>query len=243
MNKAILFGNGPSLDDIDFSVLKGRNDIKTYATNRIAGICRKERWYPDFYCVFFSAPHQGSTLQLADGTIKDYSAGNTNEAKEAQEDIRYVCANPDTKCYVHSWYQYFLEGSDNVTFTTPTLWSRFQEFPMGIMDKYSAPNNFLWWIATTSLFQLCVFHGIDTIGMVGVDGYDTNIENNHFGGYTGADPGNMKRSNQKIKRQHDVMSEFIERKGIKVYNLSNRSILDQYQNMTFEEFVAMGDKK
>ena len=238
MKKAIIMGNGPSLSKINFDLLK-ESKIPTYATNRIAGICRQKEWYPDYYCVFFAQPHQGSILKLPNGQSKNYSAGNIDEALETQKDISFVCENKNTTCYVHEWYRYFLKEQPNVSFVNPTLWDRFKEFPMGIMDKYSAPNNFLWWIATTSLFQLCVHHGIDTIGIIGVDGYDTSIKNNHYEGYSGADPGNMKRSNKKITRQHDVISDYLERKKIKAYNLSEQSIIKNYPSIKIEDFYNL----
>lgn len=232
-------GNGPSLSKINFDLLK-ESKIPTYATNRIAGICRQKEWYPDYYCVFFSAPHQGNRLLLTSGEVKDYSAGNKEEALSAQKDIEYLCNQESTVCYVHEWYKYFLKGDyKNVNFTIPRLWSRFQEFPMGIMDNHSAPNNFLWWIATTSLFQLCVYHEVDTIGMIGVDGYDTSLKNNHYNGYAGSDPACMQRSNKKITRQHKVISEYLGRKNISVYNLSEKSIIEDYPHISFDDFLSL----
>jgi len=239
MKKAIIMGNGPSLSTINFDLLQ-KSKIRTYATNRIATICREKDWSPDYYCVFFSAPHQGSRLLLPSGELKDYSAGNKQEALSAQKDIEYLCKNKSTVCYVHDWYKYFLKKEyTNVNFTNPRLWSRFQEFPMGIMDKHDAPSDFLWWIATTSLFQLCVYNKVDTIGIIGVDGYDLSLKNNHYEGYAGADPGNMKRSNKKIKRQHDVISEYLNRKNINVYNMSENSIVENYPHMNIEEFINL----
>ena len=239
MKKAIVMGNGPSLGAIDFDTLR-ESKISTYATNRIASLCREKNWHPNYYSVFFSAPHQGSRIVLPSGEVKDYSAGNREEGLSAQKDIEYLCNQENTTCYVHEWYRYFLKSEyRNVNFTTPRLWSRFEEFPMGIMDKYSAPNNFLWWIATTSLFQLCVYHEVDTIGIVGIDGYDLTLKNNHYEGYKGSDPGSMERSNKKIKRQHDVISDYLDRKKISVYNLSEKSIIQNYPFLSFENFLKL----
>lgn len=239
MKKAIIMGNGPSLKELDFEKLKD-SKIPTYATNRIAGLCKKKEWHPDYYCVFFSSPHQGSRLITPAGEIKDYSSGDKNEAYSAQKDIEYLCNHESTECYVHDWYRYFLKGDyKNVNFTTPRLWNRFEEFPIGIMDKHSAPNNFLWWIATTSLFQLCVYHNVDTIGLIGIDGYNLDVKNNHYEGYKGSDPGSMARSNKKIKRQHDVISDYLKRKNITAYNMSPNSIVDNYPNISFKSFLKL----
>ena len=240
MKKAIIMGNGPSLNTFDFETLK-KSDVNTYATNRIAALCQDKDWVPDYYCVFFSMPHQGSKRLFFDKTqgAKQYSSGNLQEGLDAQKDINFVCKNKQTACYIHEWYKYFIEPASNIKFVTPTLWDRFKEFPMGILDDHKAPNKFLWWIATTSLFQLCVHHEVDTIGLIGVDGYNIDIKNNHYKGYKGADPGNMIRSNKKIKRQHDVISEYLNRKNIKVYNLSENSILNHYQKTSFNEFLQL----
>ena len=39
---ALIFGNGPSLDSINFDLLKERKDIVTFATNRIATLCKEK---------------------------------------------------------------------------------------------------------------------------------------------------------------------------------------------------------
>ena len=239
MKKAIIMGNGPSLSKINFDLVK-ESKIPTYATNRIAGICRENNWHPSYYCVFFSGPHQGQVLKLPSGEIKDYSSGDKLEARMAQKDIEYLCEKEETTCYVHEWYRYFLKKEyKNVNFSHPHLWNRFKEFPMGIMDNHSAPDNFIWWIATTSLFQLCIYHEVDTIGIVGIDGYDLTLKNNHYEGYKGSDPGNMERSNKMIKRQHDVISDYLGRKKVSVYNLSEKSIIQNYPFLSFEKFLKL----
>jgi hypothetical protein len=239
MKKAIIMGNGPSLSELDFELLKG-SKISTYATNRIASLCKEKKWHPEYYCAFFSAPHQGQRLRLSTGEIKDYSKGSKEEGLSAQKDIEYMCRQENIVCYVHEWYKHFLkEDYKNVNFVKPKLWNRFQEFPMGIMDKYNAPNNFLWWIATTSLFQLAVHHDVDTIGMIGIDGYNTSIKHNHYDGYEGSDPGNMQRSNKKITRQHKVICEYLERKNINVYNMSEKSIIKNYPYISLDNFIEL----
>jgi hypothetical protein len=236
-SKALVMGNGPSLNTVDFDILK-KSDINTYATNRIANICRKNDWFPDYYCVFFAGPHQGSDLILPTGEIKSsYRHGNKKTGLGCQRDIKYVCENKETTCYAHTWYRYFLEESDNINFTTPTLWDRFKEFPMGIVDEFSAPENFLWWIATTSLFQLCDYHNIKNIGIIGIDGYGLELKENHYDGYEGSEPGNMKRSNRLIIRQHNVLKDYFDRNDIKVFNLSEKSILGHYPRTTFNKFL------
>ena len=42
--KALILGNGPSLDLIDFQNLKQKKNIKTFTCNRIAKLCKEKKW-------------------------------------------------------------------------------------------------------------------------------------------------------------------------------------------------------
>ena len=85
--KALIIGNGPSLDNIDFDLLKGDDNIVTFSTNQIADICKKNIWFPDFYTSFFCGPLRGRSYSFSDGTLINYN-GSYEKALEAQEDIK-----------------------------------------------------------------------------------------------------------------------------------------------------------
>ena len=236
--KFLVMGNGPSLRSVDFEQLNNSNVI-TLATNRISDICKKYNWHPDYYAAFFCEPFRGENIKLSSGKSLSYP-GSKKVAHETRADIDYVTSHAETTCYVHDWYRHFLEPKDNLTFNKPFKWNRFQELPLDCFDTFEAPNNFLWHIATTALFQLAFHLGPKTIGVIGQDGYDINKELNHFDGYRGTEPESVKKSlfaNERINRLHDAVKVYCDKNDVTIYNLSTESILKQHAHINFKNFM------
>lgn len=238
--KAVIMGNGPSLSTIDFDKFKDPN-VVTFATNRIADICKSKDWHPDYYAAFFCEPFRGETVKLPNGKVITYP-GDKRISMETREDIEHVSKNQKTTCYVHEWYKYFLKPRKNIVFTEPRLWNRFEDLPLNCFETYKAPENFLWHIATTALFQLCFSLNIKTIGVIGQDGYNIDKKLNHFAGYRGTEPESVKKSlfaNKRINRLHDAVKINCEKNDIEIYNLSEDSILEQHQYIDFNKFMEI----
>ena len=104
-----------------------------FATNRIAGICQINNWYPDIYSSFFCGPFTGKEYLTPDKKIINYS-GSLEKGIDAQKDIEYVVKNKDTICFVHHWYKLFLQEQENVKFIK-------HEFPT-VALLHRNPNQF-----------------------------------------------------------------------------------------------------
>lgn len=238
---ALILGNGPSLNDIDFNTLKSKKDIITFSTNRIAGICKENKWFPDFYTSFFSEPLKGKTYFTPDKKTIFYE-GDLEKAIETQNDIKFITNNDRTICFVHIWHKLFLENKENVNFIKPKKWDRFKDFPEKGFERNKIPRNFLWHSATTPLLQLCMFFNFSNIGIIGQDGYNLDEFENHYKGYKGYEHQNNAkkiRANKTIKLLHNAFKYSTEKRGLNVYNLSQTSILDQYRSLKISEFLEM----
>lgn len=228
--KALVMGNGPSLDLIDFDALKRSKNIKTFTCNRIAGLCKEKKWLPDYYTAFFAEPFRGTSRY----------PGTVEQAIGAREDINYIVSGKVTRCYLHTWYKEFVEPSDNVEFHNPVQVNRHKNFDIDTFSKFKTPESFLWYIAVTPLFQLCFQMGIKKIGIIGQDGHkiDSN-NNNHYGGYTGPDQhvDKIKLGNSRIVALQNAIKKHANKTGVEIYNLSNDSVINHYPDMSVEEFL------
>ena len=235
---ALILGNGPSLNDIDFNVLKTKKDIITFSTNRIAGICREQKWFPDFYTSFFSEPLKGKSYLTPDKKNIFYE-GDLEKAIETQNDIRFITDNHKTICFVHLWHKLFLENRENIYFIKPKKWDRFKDFPKKGFERNKIPRNFLWHCATTPLLQLCIYFNFSNVGIIGQDGYNLNEFDNHYKGYKGNEHENIEkkiRANKSITLLHNAFKFSSKKNNLNVYNLSQASILTQYKTIKISEF-------
>lgn len=238
--KAIVMGNGPSLDNLDFSLLKKNKDIITFSTNQVADICKKNDWFPNFYTSFFCEPLRGKPYSFPDGTSTNYG-GSYDKALKAQEDIKYITSNKETSCFVHEWYRKFIFDEKGVNFIKPHLWNRHVDFPENGFDKFKIPNKFLWHVATTPLFQLCFFFGFKKIAIIGQDGYKSQGEN-HFSNYKGHElktEEHINRANRKIHLLQNAVKRHAEKNEVDIYNLSTVSIINQHIDVNLDEFIML----
>jgi len=227
MNRALIMGNGPSLDLIDFKKLK-ESSVSTFACNKISKLCKEKKWHPDFYAAFFAEPFRGTRYP-----------GDIEQAKSARADIKYISGNSSTKCYLHKWYEEFVSPQDNVEFHDPLLINRHKRFDVDSFSKFKTPDTFLWHIAVTPLFQLCFQMGIKEIGLIGQDGHKIDKKNNHYSGYVGPEQAveKIKIGNDRIIALHDAVQDYATKNNISIFNLSDDSIINHYPYMNIEEFL------
>ena len=213
----------------------------TFATNRIAGICKKYNWHPNIYTSFFAGPFIGKEY-ITPNKKKIFYPGNLELGLESQEDIKYSVNRIETISFVHTWYKLFLEERENIEFVKPILWDRFKDFPKNAFFKYKLPKKFLWHNATTSLFQICFYIGCKNIAIIGIDGYKLETNNNHFSNYSGAEISTKEkkiRANRSIIKLQDAVSYYASKNDIRMHNLSKGSIIDHYQKHTLEDFLKI----
>lgn len=227
MKKALVMGNGPSLDLLDFSILKS-SDITTFACNKIAKLCQEKDWFPDYYTAFFAEPFRGTRYP-----------GSIQAAQSARDDIAFMTQNKSTKCYLHDTYREFIADSENVNFHSPFLVNKRAPISETFFEDKKIPENFAWHVAVTPLFQLCFALGFETIGIIGQDGHDENSKNHHYEGYEGPSQSKekFKIGNQRIIELQNAVSNYCKKNSIKIYNLSNCSVIEHYELAKFEDFL------
>ena len=221
-------GNGPSLDLVDFEKLKS-SSVMTFACNKISKLCREKDWHPDFYTAFFAEPFRGTRYP-----------GDIKRATLAREDIKYICGNMSTKCYLHEWYREFINPQDNIEFHDPVLIDRHKKFDITSFSKFKTPDTFLWHIAVTPLFQLCFQMGVTEIGLIGQDGYRIDKNNNHYSGYVGHEQPieKIKIGNDRMIALHDAIQNYSSRNSVSIFNLSEDSIINHYPQMSIDKFLS-----
>ena len=235
---AIIFANGPSINSINFELIKENKNLITLMTNQIADVCKINKFVPDFYTAFFCEPLRGKKYKL--NIFKNiYYPGKIQDALIAQKNILHLTQNNTTECFVNDYYKVFMHENKKCNFVKPKLWDRFHEFPEKAFEKFKLPRNFLWHVATTPLFQLCFYFDIKNIAIIGQDGYFINRESNHYKNYIGYEHSEyhkMESANKRISKLLEACNYYAAKKGIKIYNLSLESKFEQFEKITYEEF-------
>lgn len=238
---AILFGNGPSISDLDFEILKKNKNIITLTTNLISDICKRNNWYPNIYGAFFCEPLRGKEYQRLFKKNLNYP-GTIEQALYAQDCIKYLTENQNVECFLHCWYKNFLTSQDNINFVKPILWNRFKNFPKDAFQKYEMPNKFLWHNATTVLYQLSFYFKFKNIAIIGQDGYQLDKEC-HFENYKGPkilkDINYMKKVNLRIEKLLDAVEYSSKIRNINVFDLSQRSIFKHFPKIKLDQYLKI----
>ena len=241
-NKCLVLGNGPSLRQVNFNSLKS-SGITTFATNRVASICKRENWLPSFYAAFFCEPLRGQNIWFPE-TGKHLSyPGDRESAESTKKDIEYMCYNEKVTCFVHEYYRSFLNPDlmKNSYFVRPVQWNRHVDLPVDIFLK-TPRGQFLWHSATTQLFQLVFWLGINKMGIIGQDGFTRDLKINHYEGYVGNEqnPKKFEFANKRMKTLHSAVRHYVVKNGINSYNISDTSVIkDYHQKIDFRSFIEI----
>jgi len=219
--KAIIMGNGPSLSNVDLSLLQ-RSEIISFATNRLSLIYESTDWRPDFYCCFVSST-----------------------PKEWQKSISKACKSENTTCFVHERFSSFVENSENVNFIKNVFeHDRHGSIPKDLFD-ISVEDTFLKsYTAVVPLYQLCFYMGFKQICIVGQDGYK-GYGPDHFAKSYGQASGNSmnpakaRKINDRYTRLHKVIKNHAVKNDIQIYNLSKQSIIKEYEIIELDDFIRL----
>ena len=135
-----------------------------------------------------------------------------------------------------------MKEKQNIQFIKPILWDRFKSFPKNSFYKYKLPRKFLWHNATTTLFQICFHIGCKNIAIIGIDGYKLDSNKNHFSNYCGNEISSIEskfRANKSITDLQEAVFYYSKKNNINIFNLSKKSIINQYPKITFEEYLEI----
>lgn len=205
---ALILGNGPSLNELNFQEISSDPRITTFATNRIDVLFERTTWRPDYYTCFTSL---------------------SREDQKWKQSIRNVAECKQTKCFVMKHCKQWLGNKSNVEYVDVIEHNRHGKIPDNLFaaDFFSSPMKS--YSATTSLFQLAFSLGFKNLLICGQDGYDMSRSINHFSPSYGYDPGNFAASNDRLLRLHRVIKAHCENNSLCIKNLSRSSILNMYE--------------
>lgn len=204
---ALILGNGPSLQKINFDEILKNNQVVTFATNRINLVFGKTDWRPDYYVCFTS-------LSKTDSNWKN--------------SIREVVNSKKTKCYLLPECKAWLGDKENVEYVKVFEHPRNGPIPSDLFSIRTDDIFLKSFSATVPLFQLALSLEFKHLCIAGQDGYDSRRENNHFSKKYGYDPGNFEKSNKRLINLHLVLKNHCENGLIKIENISDISILEMH---------------
>ena len=236
---AIIFGNGPSISEIDFELIKENKNIVTLTTNQIADICIAKKFKPDLYTAFFCEPLRGKSYKINIFKSINYP-GNFENALIAQKNILHLSNYKSTICFLNHWYKVFMKEKENCHFVKPILWNRFIDFPENTFEKYKLPKRFLWNSATTPLFQLCFYFELKNIAIIGQDGYFEDKKSNHYKNYEGYEHNTLEKmasANERINQLLDACKFYAIKRDLNIYNLSKYSAFNQFKKVSIEQYL------
>ena len=222
--KAVIVGNGPSISDVDWDkiqILKENSDTLFLACNRISVLFDKTAWRPDIYsCLTSVSLTEKKWQESIDQCIQDETIisivfnnyKNKTKLKKLHDNIHFV-----HNVVEHQRHE--------------PIRRDFIDIPLdkGVIKSYSA---------TATLFQICNFLDIKTLGVIGQDGYIFEAGKNHFDDSYGFEASNFEKTNTRILAVHKELKRFFDKKGTSICNLSDKSILkDVYSNKNIFQFM------
>ena len=213
MKKAIIFGNGPALLEMDFDYLQRRTDIDTFACNRIDMIYEKTTWRPDYYFCFST---------------------NLRE-REWQSGLERIVSNKKTTCFLSEEISGFI-NSDNVIYVKNLKehW-RNSKIPDNLFETDFEKQQIKSYSATVPMVQYCFSKKYSRISILGQDGYIYDKGDNHFDKSYGYESGNFERTNKRIVRLHEVIKAHSKNIGTEVSILTSNSVIKMHKRINIED--------
>ena len=200
--------------------LVGREDVSTLACNRIDLLFGNTHWRPDYYFCFTSL-------------LKDGNSDWVNSVKAVAE-------NADTICFLHQGASGKVNHTNNTYFADNLFeHNRHRPIPDDLFDRNFDDVQLKSFSATVPLFQFCFSNNVKTIGIIGQDGYIFDQNNNHFDSKYGSESSNFKKTNHRIISLHHIIRKYAEKNGIRVYNLTKKSIIKVHPYISLEEFLNL----
>jgi len=210
--KAIVIGNGPSISSIDWDKVQScaaRKDVLFLACNRINILFNRTSWRPDIYSCLTSA----SLVEKQWQKSIDTCLGN-------EKIISIVFNRYKDRTNVENIH-------DNIIFTNKVI-EHYRHDPIkkNFINTPLAEGFLKSYSATTTLFQICNYLDIKSIGIIGQDGYIFESGKNHFDDSYGFEASNFNKTNKRLLMLHSELKRYFNQKGTNVYNLSNKTILE-----------------
>ena len=218
--KAIILGNGPSLNEINLDLLVNRKDVSTLACNRIDLLFDKTDWRPDYYFSF--------------------SIHAKEKKKEWVKSAATAAKNDKTVCFLHKELRSEIPNTRNVNFIKDLReHSRHSPIPSDLFEIDFNDVQLKSFSATVPLFQFCFSNKVKTIGIIGQDGYIFDENDNHFDFKYGYETNSFQRANERIIALHNIIKKHSLKNGIKVYNLTRRSIIKSHPHLELKDFLNL----
>ena len=223
IKKAVIVANGPSTKDQDWDTIKKTSSKNTIflACNRINLIFNSTSWRPDIYtCFATNALQKSSWINSVDACLsnKETTSFISNQFKKVSK-LKQFHKNV---VFCDNILEHHRNAPINKDFLNVDL-------SKGILKSYSA---------TAPLFQICDYLNVESIAIIGQDGYIFDEGENHFHEKYQDEPANYKKTNIRLKSLHSEFKRYFNKKKVKIYNSSPESIIqDIYEFVDLQKFA------
>lgn len=224
--RIFLLGNGPSLNDMDLSVLN--NEI-TFAMNRIDLIYSKTSWRPTYY-VFCSD-----------------NCRNSSWGKEWSRSVFNCSNNPTTTAFIWERYKKDIEKNSEALPLDVVYLNSLSENPIGNPKTFSKDAEKRLDKAGTTMnvaLQLAYYMGFDTTYLIGCDSNWKTATNtkrsgdpNHFSSKYYANIRNSKEEFRRMNETHKIARKAFDDAGKKIYNAGLNSAITAYDKVNFNSII------
>lgn len=207
--KAVIMGNGPSINDYKWDNFKERQDTIFLTCNRVSFLFEKTTWRPDIFSCFAKPSLEN----------KDWIQ-NVEECLSDDKIFSFIDKRFKTVSNIKNFHKncYFVDKI--------TEHSRHHPIKAGFIDHDLEECFVKSYSATATLFQICDNLNIEEICIIGQDGYNLKKGKNHFDSKYLDEASNFKKSNDRIFSMHKELNRYFSKKKVKVYNSSQNSILN-----------------
>jgi hypothetical protein len=213
--RAIVMGNGPSINNYDWDDLKKintetGNETIFLSCNRISNFYNSNNlvWRPDIFACFTRLSlHNEDWIESIDRCLKDENIYSFVNSK--YKDVSNL----------KSFH-------NNISFNRNIIeTSRFKKIKPNFINIPLDKGIIKTHSATATLFQIINYLNIKEIAIVGQDGYNLPEGENHFNNSYEFEPKDFKRSNNRILNLHIEFKRYFKSKGCVIFNGSQQSIL------------------
>ena len=218
---AVVMGNGPSINNYDWDSFINRESTVFLSCNRVSFLFEKTNWRPDIFSCFAKPGLENPEwIKNIDKCLRDDKIVSfVDERYRGVSSIK----NHHDNCH---FMRDIMEHSRHQPIQRDFINHDIQDF---IVKSYSA---------TATLFQICDSLNVESIAIIGQDGYNLEKGKNHFDQKYLDEASNFEKSNIRILAMHREINRYFSEKNIKIYNASKDSILKEiYEFKDLNSFV------
>ena len=215
--RCFIVANGTSLKETNLDLIK---DEITIGMNKISLVYDKTEWVPTYY--FFTSTNVNNKV-WGDSWTRSVRESIDNEFTTSFISSKFKNRIDPKNKYKINWF-------DSMSETKPTIAGDLDEscFPTQITERIDKSGT-----SVNVALQMAYWFGFSEICFVGADlgfveDHGSRNDPNHFDPSYRADMPRPYKANNQMRNVHSLALKYFNKKGVKVYNASVKTVLDTY---------------